>query len=201
LRELTLAIFFPNGRKTVTTPTLFGAPSEPRFAALAFRRWLVRILPSRKGMIRKCLERAHGSGGFTLTEMVVALSIAGVVAALAVPASGKLLDRYRLSSALSQVKMEVTRARMQAVGQNRWVRLNQTSTDSFAREVSSNGTTFTQDGNAMPLPKGVQMGFGLSGRPKFNRQGLASESTYVVVFNSQGIRILWVNVLGRVEAL
>lgn len=161
---------------------------------------MVRILPLYGGMIRTALNRACRSGGFTVTEMVVTLSVVSVVASLALPATGGLLDRYRLSSAVSQVAMEVTRARMQAVGQNRWVRLKMTS-DGIVREVSGNGTTFTQDGNAAPLPTGVEIMFGGSGGPKFNRQGIASNSAYVLMTNSQGNRVLWVNVLGRVKQL
>lgn len=131
---------------------------------------------------------------------MVALAVAGVVAAVAVPGSGRLLAQYRLSSATSQVAMEVARARMQAIGQNRYVRLKQTSVG-LVREVSSDGVSFTQDGDAVSLPKGVIMAFGGSGGPKFNRQGIASTSSYVLMSNDQGYRILWVNLLGRVELL
>lgn len=151
-------------------------------------------------MTRTRSSQVRSNRGFTLTEIIVTLSIASVVASLALPASGKLLDRYRLASAVSQVKMEVGRARMQAIGQNRFVRL-QKITAGLIREVSTDGTTYTQDGGVISLPTGVNMSFGGSGGPKFNRQGIATTASYVLMNNSQGYRILEVNILGRVEVL
>lgn len=144
------------------------------------------------------LHGARRNRGFTLAETVVGLALASVVAAVAVPASGRLLAQYRLSTATSQIAMEVSRARMQAIGQNRYVRLKKTSAG-LVREVSSNGESFTQDGDAVPLPNGIGMTFGGSGGPKFNRQGIASTSSYVLMSNEAGYRILYVNLLGRVE--
>jgi prepilin-type N-terminal cleavage/methylation domain-containing protein len=151
-------------------------------------------------MTRIASNRVRRESGLTLTETVVTLAIAGVVAAVAIPASGRLLDRYRLSSAASQISMEVARARMQAIGQNRYVRLKKTSAG-LVREVSGNGTSFTQDGNAVPLPKGVSLVFGADGGPKFNRQGLSTSGSFVLMNNSQGYKLLWVNILGKVEDL
>jgi Tfp pilus assembly protein FimT len=132
--------------------------------------------------------------------MVVALSIAGVVASMAVPSSGALLDRYRFSSALSQFKMDVTRARMQAIGQNRFVRIKSKSSG-YVREVSTDGVSYTQVGATEELPKGVAIQFGSYGGPAFNRQGIASTATVMVISNSQGWKVVVVNVLGRLEVL
>jgi prepilin-type N-terminal cleavage/methylation domain-containing protein len=192
--------FLLEPRKTVKTPSLFGARSVPRSAEIGFLARLVRILPSLRGMVRTTLSRVRRNSGFTLSEIVVALSIAGVVASLAMPASGKLLDRYRLSSAVSQIKMEIGRARMQAIGQNRYVRVMKTSAG-LVREVSPNGTSYTQDGGAVSLPKGVTLQFGDAGGPKFNRQGMSTTISYMVINNTQGFKILWVNRLGRVQVL
>jgi hypothetical protein len=87
---------------------------------------------------------------------------------------------------------------MQAIGQNRYARLKKTSAG-LVREVSSNGESFTQDGSALPLPDGISWSFGGSGGPTFNRQGIAKTSSYVLMSNVEGYRILYVNILGRVE--
>jgi prepilin-type N-terminal cleavage/methylation domain-containing protein len=151
-------------------------------------------------MIRIPFKRVGRNHGFTLGEVVVALSIASIVASLALPASGKLLNQYRLSSAVSQLKMEVARARMQAIGQHRYVRLKKTSAG-FIREVSSDNVNFTQNGGASATPQGVTVTFGSGGGPKFNRQGLTSSISYAVVSNPQGYKVVSVNVLGRVDVL
>jgi Tfp pilus assembly protein FimT len=132
--------------------------------------------------------------------MLVALSIAGVVASMAVPSSGGLLNRYRLSSALSQFKMDVSRARMQAIGQNRFVRIK-SKPSGYAREISTDGVNYTQVGGTESLPKGVSIQFGSYGGPAFNRQGIASAATVMVISNPQGFRVVVINVLGRLEVL
>jgi len=199
-RNLTLAIFFPKVRKTVKTSVPFAASSLDSRAAITSAEWLVRILPSPEGMTRIRTSRLRKNGGFSVTEMIVALSVAGVVASLAMPASGHLLDRYRLSSAVSQFKMEVGRARMQAIGQNRFVRIKSESWG-YVREVSSDGVSYIQDESPRSLPKGVTLQFGSGGGPKFNRQGIAGSFSFVQISNSQGFRIVVVNILGRVEVL
>jgi prepilin-type N-terminal cleavage/methylation domain-containing protein len=151
-------------------------------------------------MTRSASNGLRRNAGFTFTEVIVTLSVASILAAAAVPATGTLLNQYRLSHAAKQIAMEVARARMQAIGQNRWVRLRKTSVG-IVREVSTNGTSFAVDGEAVPLPDGVLMIFGGSNGPTFNRQGIASSQSYALVTNSQGLKAFYINVLGRVEQL
>lgn len=62
--------------------------------------------------------------GFTLLEMLVAVAIAGIVAAGAVPSLQQLLDRRRVEGHASQLAADLHFARFDAVTRNRLVRFS-----------------------------------------------------------------------------
>ncbi len=139
-----------------------------------------------------------GNAGFTLSEMITAVAVAGILAAVAAPVASKLVNRYRLSTATSQLAFEIARARMQAVGQNGFIRLRLEG-GTYVRQRSVDGVNYVQEGVVMELPSGVvaEVVYPSSG-PSFNRQGLAPASTIIVLHNGAGYKTLYTNVLGRV---
>jgi len=57
---------------------------------------------------------AQASGGFSLLELVVVLSIMAILAAVAVPRYGKAIQRYRTEMAARRVASDLTFARRRA---------------------------------------------------------------------------------------
>jgi|MudIll2142460700_1097286.scaffolds.fasta_scaffold64585_2 hypothetical protein len=135
--------------------------------------------------------------GSTIAEMITALSLAGILTVTANPVIGALRGQYELASATSQLAFEISRARMQAIGQNVFVRLRIVS-GNLVRERSANGVLYVQDGAAIGLPGKVTATAGASGAPSFDRNGLASARTAITVSNSRGRKTVQTSVVGRV---
>lgn len=136
--------------------------------------------------------------GYTLGELVIVMVITAVVAAVLVPVASEILNEYRLAAIARQVGFEAVRARMQAVGQNRFVRLTLVGTTQYKREYSEDGTTYTQDEGTISLPSGFTVLPGSTGTPRFDRQGVAQGATQILVYGPNGQKTVNVSVLGRV---
>ena len=59
-----------------------------------------------------------GNGGFSLVEIVAALAIFAILAAISLPDWGTLLPTFRLNGATRQVQSELHRIKMKAVNEN-----------------------------------------------------------------------------------
>lgn len=146
------------------------------------------------------MPRLHTASGFTVAELVTVIGLCSVLSAALVPVASTIVGHHRLQAATRQLSFEIARARMQAVGQNAFVRIRLVDGGEYVRERSSDGVTFVADGLPIALPSGQTVSTGESGMPTFNRQGLAASSSTLVVSGPAGQRTLSVNVLGRVTA-
>lgn len=151
-------------------------------------------------MIRKDNGERNNSrqAGFTLLELVVGLGLMAVVLGISSPAISTLRTRYILDGASRQVAMEISKARMQAIAQNRTVRFRLIGSRTYVLEESEDGAKFQAIGNPIVLPSGIAMSTGSNGFPRFNRQGMAPSSTVVFVGNGAGQKTIQVSALGRV---
>jgi prepilin-type N-terminal cleavage/methylation domain-containing protein len=141
--------------------------------------------------------RTARRAGFSLIELLVGIGLACVLAGVSVPVASSLMANYQLNCAADRVAFEIARARMQAVGQNVFVRLR-VEGSSLVRERSQDGATYEVDG-VVELPDGVEIGTGEEGYgPTFSRSGLAPHGTTMVVANRMGKKTLYTSVLGRV---
>ncbi len=136
--------------------------------------------------------------GFSVVEMVTAVGLTTICSLVAVPNASKLLDQYRLMAAANQLSFEISRAHMQAVGQNLFVRIRVLDGGQYVREYSNDNATFTQDGPCGQLPAGLVATAGSSGTPSFNRGGLATAATTITLSNEAGYKTVHTNILGRV---
>jgi Tfp pilus assembly protein FimT len=130
-------------------------------------------------------------------EMLVGMSTVMVVGAVATPLATTYLQRYQMTAATERLVFEINRARMQAVGQNRFVRIRVTS-GGYVREQSTDGLNYTAADATVTMPPGV--GISVTGAlgPTFNRNGLATATTYVTVARGSETKVVKTNLVGRV---
>lgn len=141
----------------------------------------------------------HAPRGFTIAEILVVVAAFGVVSLATVPIAGRIVAHHRLQAATRQMAFEVGRARMQAIGQNVFVRIVPLGDGWYARERSEDGVAWAADGEALELPRDIELLAGSTGLPTFNRQGLAPARTTLTVRGPAGERTLAVSVIGRVR--
>jgi prepilin-type N-terminal cleavage/methylation domain-containing protein len=156
-----------------------------------------------------CMDRAPShQKGFSVLEMVVAVAVASITAAIAVPNLAALRSHYALVAARDQVAFEVTRARMQAIAQNVHTRVvfansggeAQGTRGQYWMERSTDGSTFASAGPVSRLPAGIYFSVAPDAGLRFNRQGLTGGTVQLALSNSRGqTKTLSVNPLGRVE--
>jgi len=144
-----------------------------------------------------------GEGGYSLVMMVLSLQVMIVVGLLAVPKLGTYMQQYRLIGSSGQLEFEINRARMQAVGQNKDVRIKFQGTTpytQYARQTLVGGTWTTEAGGTINLPIGVTATASPSdGNIQFDHRGMAtSNSTITMTNNVQKTKTVTTNVIGRV---
>lgn len=94
--------------------------------------------------------------GFTLTELMVTIGLAGILMGIAIPSFFSWLPTLRLNDAARQVAIELQGARMKAISQNTTFRLNFTTTTSYLVERFDAGTsTFVTESGPFNLPDGI----------------------------------------------
>jgi prepilin-type N-terminal cleavage/methylation domain-containing protein len=141
---------------------------------------MVWLLLSTNSMVGEMIERRERyARGFTMLEVIIALAVAGVIGLIAAPSISATKAQYDLASAANTLAFEITRTRMQAVGQNNFMRVRPLSTTQYVREKSTDGVTYIQDGATTTLPDYVTLTVGETGSPTFNRSGISTSSTTV----------------------
>jgi hypothetical protein len=115
-----------------------------------------------------------------------------------VPKVSSFFAEYQMMSATNQMGFDIIRARMQAVGQNRFVRIRMVSETEYLREKSADGTTWSIDGMLLTLPRGVTA-TSTSAQVRFDRRGYATVNNSVVLRTGLGqVKTVATNAIGRV---
>ena len=104
-------------------------------------------------MLRLILLRRRD--GFTLAEILVAMTIMSILAAIAIPNWSTLLPTYALNSAARQVQSELHKSKSRAVAENTNFRLV-FSTTSYSIQRFSGGS-YQSTGESKPLPVGITL--------------------------------------------
>jgi prepilin-type N-terminal cleavage/methylation domain-containing protein len=156
----------------------------------------------------KC--RAHGVSGYTLVELLTALSVLALVAAIGYPQLAAYNIQYKLSAAANQLAFELARARMKAIGENVYTKMTFGTVVSnqfgygtgYQLSKSDDGVTYTAvmgQGGPTRLPSGVTV-YAFPGQVTFTRQGLASSAVtlWLVNENSQW-KLVTMNSVGKVR--
>jgi len=68
-------------------------------------------------------QRTHSNGGYSLIDMMVAISVMSILAAAAVPQLVNVADSMKLGQAQRDVNVELNQARLLAVSANRPIRI------------------------------------------------------------------------------
>lgn len=104
-------------------------------------------------------------GGFSTIELVVALAIMGMVAAIALPNWNSLLPGYALNNSTRQIQSEIHHLKMRAAAENVSFQLTylqgasaytvQRDSKAVATKPLADGTTITKDGLITFSPRGT----------------------------------------------
>jgi Tfp pilus assembly protein FimT len=128
----------------------------------------------------KHMVKRQTARGFSLIGVIVAMQISLMAALIAAPRVSALYGEYQLMSASNLLAFEVARARMQAVGKNRIVRIRMASPTQYVRETSTNGTTWTGQVTAK-LPTGVTASS--PAEVRFDKRGFPTVNDSITVTN------------------
>ncbi len=121
--------------------------------------------------------------GFTLLELIAALAIFSIVAAIAIPTWSTLIPTYSLNSAARQVQSELHKTKSRAVAENRDFRLVFSSTSYKIQRHK--GSTYEDTGENKPLPEGIFLGNSSVKTVSFASRGTSNGGT-VRLCNSNG---------------
>jgi len=114
------------------------------------------------------------AGGFTLTEIIVALAIIAILTAIAIPNWSTLLPTYALNSAARQVQSELHRLKSRAVAENANFRLV-FSGSTYTIEKDSGG--YAPTGNSGTLPDGITLADASATTVGFTSRGTSIDSS------------------------
>jgi general secretion pathway protein H len=168
------------------------------FAYSLFARWVharVReVLFWSKGPGNKRFWKHHQQG-FTAIEIVVAMGIFGILAAMTSIGLGALAPKFNLDNSARQVAMALSQARIQAITRGHAIDIA-FDADSFAITDPADGDELLEEGE---LPSGITVD--ASDAVTFTPLGTTTAPLTVTVSNSDGSRAVSVGLTGEVQIL
>jgi Tfp pilus assembly protein FimT len=169
-----------------------GTAIEP----FAQNRGFTRTVANRQ-IERSVLPRQRRQRGFSLVELIITLQFVALGGLILLPKVGALFSEYQLLSASNQLAFDIARARMQAVAQHRYVRIKMLSATQYARETSTDSTTWSNR-ETISLPSRVT-GTPTTGELRFDKRGIAALNDPVTLKNGlEQTKIVTTNLVGRV---
>lgn len=142
--------------------------------------------------------------GFTLIEMMIAIAILAILAAIAVANFPSMMTRFRLSGATRQVMGDLMAARMKAVNLNRRVKVFFFNDHQYkiCDDANNNGTV--ADGEGDVQIKNIQdkyfdVTFSSTNDPIFSPRGTATSLPTITLQNTSGSKNITISIAGRVR--
>jgi prepilin-type N-terminal cleavage/methylation domain-containing protein len=149
-------------------------------------------------------RRSPADGGFSVLELLVVISIFGIIAAIAVPMAKSTTSAYEIAGQAHAVAYDISLAKMQAASGFTQARLYvDLSNNSYHIETWNKATNaWVVQGAVASLPSGIGFGFSTLATPPSNTQGVIGQasachdasdqvvaSTACVLFNSRGVPV------------
>lgn len=138
--------------------------------------------------------RNFNSAGFTVGEMMTAISILGILIAIGMPGFMRTLPGLRLTDAARQVATELQHVRMKAIAQG------------ITQQMTFSGTSYvlqrcngacTNDSGTIALPQGVTAIASVA--PQFQPRGTATTASTIALSNGTQQKFVCVRTIGRVN--
>jgi Tfp pilus assembly protein FimT len=166
-----------------------------RFAGIESGRMISLTLPNQR--IRWSSMARQNLRGFSVIQLVIVLQFAAVLSLVAVPRMSAFSARSQLLSGSNQVGFEIARARMQAIGQHKYVRILMVSATQYRRQTSTNGTDWTT-AETKTLPSSITSST-TTAQVKFDKNGLATANDSIVLQNPLSqVKTVATSLVGRV---
>lgn len=142
--------------------------------------------------------------GFSIVELLIAISIVGILTAISVPNILGQLPKYRLNGATRQIVGELIAARMKAVSQNRKVKVFFLDDHQYriCDDANDDGTVASNEGSVRN--KDVRNDYSdvtltSTNDPIFDPRGTASNLATITVSNTSGSKDITINITGRIK--
>lgn len=143
---------------------------------------------------------SKSQAGFSLLELFVSISLLIVFAGIAAPALSEYNSQFQLQSTTDRIRTEIGRSRMQAMAQNRFIRMRFDDYGNLVREESPDGMTYNVIGSPIGLPTGIVANFSNVSSLVFDSAGVATTTSTITVERAGTTHTLYTNILGRVTS-
>jgi prepilin-type N-terminal cleavage/methylation domain-containing protein len=133
--------------------------------------------------------------GFSFVEVLVTMTVLGIVLAMAIPNFRAVGSSYALGQAASQVAADFQSTRMRAIAANRTFRFTYDSTTRTYSMERQNGGSWVVERRSQ-LPTGVTVGT-VATTPTFNSRGMLIQAVSIPLILNGKTKTVGVNVLGQ----
>jgi Tfp pilus assembly protein FimT len=143
------------------------------------------------------VAKQNSQRAFSLVQLLITLQFGAVIALIAAPSLTTFRAHYQLMSASNQLGFDIIRARMQAVGQAKYVQIRILNTTQYQRQTSTDGSTWVNE-RTTKLPAGVTAA-PASATVRFDKRGFATIYNSITLTNSLGkLKTVATSIIGRV---
>jgi prepilin-type N-terminal cleavage/methylation domain-containing protein len=132
--------------------------------------------------------------GFTVVEVLTAISLVAILAAIGMPAFTRTLPSLRLTDAARQVATELQHVRMRAIARGIPQQITFSSSSYIVQQC--NGSCTNQSGS-IALPTGITAT--AATMPRFEPRGTVNTATAITLSNGSAQKFVCVTTIGRVN--